>query len=299
MATEEQTDTGIVIVNLRSGGATRAGQRLTITNRTVSKLSFPLKKNGSPTGNVTFTIRDLDDNVDATKVLGDASALSATLNREEVTFDTPVFINEEVRILVEFSGGSAGNDVSCYATTSSVKAGEYFTHYSSPSYTDHGGNGTDYDGAYIYTYVEGQATSAPTVSTQACTGTTHNTSIGHGNINSTGGTHITQHGHCWGTSANPTTSDSKTTNGMVINTGQFTSAITSLLPGTTYHVRAYAINSKGTAYGADVEITTGSTISRRHVWVEGEYTHYFGQSGAEYRIKGEGVTTDQNIWDYF
>ena len=38
--------------------------------------------------------------------------------------------------------------------------------------------------------------------------------------------------------------------------GAFTSTITGLLPGTLYHVRAYATNDVGTAYGGDVTFTT-------------------------------------------
>ena len=55
-ATEEQTtENGDFFLN--SGMNIRVGQRLTINNRTLSKLSFKLKKTGSPTGNVTFLMR--------------------------------------------------------------------------------------------------------------------------------------------------------------------------------------------------------------------------------------------------
>ena len=56
----------------------------------------------------------------------------------------------------------------------------------------------------------------------------------------------------WSTSADPTIADSKTTDGPVSATGAFTSSITGLAPGTLYHVRAYATNGAGTAYGDDV-----------------------------------------------
>ena len=39
-------------------------------------------------------------------------------------------------------------------------------------------------------------------------------------------------------------------------TGAFTSNITGLMPGTLYHVRAYATNAAGTSYGVDVQFTT-------------------------------------------
>jgi uncharacterized protein (TIGR02145 family) len=68
-----------------------------------------------------------------------------------------------------------------------------------------------------------------------------------GNVTAAGGTAVTARGVCWSTSKNPTTSNSKTTNGSGM--GTYTSNITGLSPNTTYYVRAYATNSQGTAYG--------------------------------------------------
>jgi hypothetical protein len=96
------------------------------------------------------------------------------------------------------------------------------------------------------------APAAPIVTTQAVTNIATTTATGHGNIIALGIPNPTQHGVVWSTSPNPTTSDSKTTDGPVSATGAFTSPITSLIPGTLYHVRAYATNTVGTAYGEDV-----------------------------------------------
>ncbi len=295
MATEEQTNTGIVIVGLRSGGASRAGQRLTISNRTVTKLSFPLRKFNSPTGNVTFTIRQIDDSVLATKVLGDASALSPTLNWEEVTLDTPVFISEEVRILAEYSGGDGSNTVQCYAAITDVKADEYWTNYTSSSWQPQ----VTYDAPYTYTFTEG-GSEAPVVSTQACTYTIAQSSTGNGNLQSLGTSAVTQHGHCWHTSDPPSTSNSKTENGATANLGPFQSSITALIPGTKYYVRAYAVNTTGTSYGASVEIAGNvTTIGGRYWWVEGKEFHYIDQWGSERKI--EGVPDDSGLpwWWYY
>jgi uncharacterized protein (TIGR02145 family) len=93
-----------------------------------------------------------------------------------------------------------------------------------------------------------------TVTTTSVTGVTSSAAVSGGNVTSDGGADITARGVCWGTAADPTTAGSKTADGT--GTGSFTSNITGLDPGTTYHVRAYATNSSGTAYGSDVTFTT-------------------------------------------
>jgi len=64
------------------------------------------------------------------------------------------------------------------------------------------------------------------------------------------GEEITAKGVVWGTSPNPTTAGSKTTDGTGL--GGFSSTIPGLVPGTTYYVRAYATNNLGTGYGNQV-----------------------------------------------
>ena len=69
-----------------------------------------------------------------------------------------------------------------------------------------------------------------------------------GTITSNGGATITVSGVCWSSTSNaPTIADTKTTDGQTA--GTFTSTITGLTAGVTYHVRAYATNSVGTGYG--------------------------------------------------
>ena len=75
-----------------------------------------------------------------------------------------------------------------------------------------------------------------------------------GNIANDGGSSIIQRGVCWSELQNPTTSDSKTNE--ALGTGTFISHIDNLLPGETYFLRAYAINSVGTAYGEQIQFTT-------------------------------------------
>ncbi len=96
----------------------------------------------------------------------------------------------------------------------------------------------------------------PAITTTAPSATSTTTGTGGGNVTSDGGASVTARGVCWSTTSNPTTSNTKTTDGS--GTGSFSSSITGLTAGTTYHVRAYATNSAGTAYGADLAFTTES-----------------------------------------
>jgi hypothetical protein len=79
--------------------------------------------------------------------------------------------------------------------------------------------------------------------------------ISGGNIISDGGNAITARGVCWSISTNPTTADSKTTDGS--GTGVFTSYLAGLNESTHYYVRAYATTIVGTAYGTEIDFTTG------------------------------------------
>ena len=71
-------------------------------------------------------------------------------------------------------------------------------------------------------------------------------------IASDGGATITEQGIVYSTTTAPTTANSK-----VITTGtSYTASITGLTGSTLYYVRAYAINSKGTAYSNQISFTT-------------------------------------------
>jgi len=94
----------------------------------------------------------------------------------------------------------------------------------------------------------------PTLSTIAATGISPTGATCGGDISNTGGDVITQSGVCYATTQNPTTTNTKTTDGST--SGAFTSVLSGLTPVTTYYVRAYATNSQGTAYGNEISFTT-------------------------------------------
>jgi uncharacterized protein (TIGR02145 family) len=94
------------------------------------------------------------------------------------------------------------------------------------------------------------------VNTTAASSITGSSATSGGNVTGDGGASVTSRGVCWGISANPTTANSKTTNGS--GTGTFTSLINGLTALTPYFVRAYSINSAGIVYGNEITFTTTS-----------------------------------------
>lgn len=96
----------------------------------------------------------------------------------------------------------------------------------------------------------------PTLTTSAVSNITASTAKCGGEITDNGGFNVTTRGVCWNTTGNPTTSDNKKASGS--GNGTFTCDITNLSPGVTYHIRAYATNSKGTSYGEEKTFTTSN-----------------------------------------
>ncbi|HEY5591820.1 MAG TPA: fibrobacter succinogenes major paralogous domain-containing protein [Paludibacter sp.] len=94
----------------------------------------------------------------------------------------------------------------------------------------------------------------PKLTTISLTSITETSVKSGGNITDNGGSAVFARGVCWGATENPTIENSKTTDG--IGSGEFISSVTGLDPGVTYYFRAYAANSVGTAYGAQITTTT-------------------------------------------
>ena len=65
---------------------------------------------------------------------------------------------------------------------------------------------------------------------------------------------VTKRGVCWSTNQNPTINDNITNDGA--GPGNFTSILSGLNVNTTYYLRSYATNSKGTEYGNEINFIT-------------------------------------------
>ena len=180
------------------------------------------------------------------------------------------------------SATSGGNVIDEGATQVSVRGLVYGTTTGSSTYSVTIGSGdgtfsstltgltqgTTYYVRSFATNVQGTGYGAETSFTTQTTATvsvtatptslTTTSAIGGGTISSNGGATITTSGLVWDASANPTIAlSTKTTDGTT--SGTFTSSITGLTQGATYHVRAYATNYLGTSYGPDITFTTITT----------------------------------------
>jgi len=124
----------------------------------------------------------------------------------------------------------------------------YYVRACSPEYLP--GEAWEYSAITSFTTAAG----APSVSTDSVTAVTGTTATVNANVSSGNGASVTSRGICWGTGANPTTANSSVSCGS--GTGGFSGAISGLSISTTHHARAWATNSAGTTYGADISFST-------------------------------------------
>jgi len=100
----------------------------------------------------------------------------------------------------------------------------------------------------------------PTLTTNAITAFTATSATLGGNITNAGTPEYYERGVVFFTSQNPTTEHNKTVIAEGSLTGNFSTEVNELMPNTQYYVRAYAINTAGTAYGNERSFTTSGSM---------------------------------------
>jgi uncharacterized protein (TIGR02145 family) len=135
----------------------------------------------------------------------------------------------------------------------------------------------------------------PIITTTAASAITQTTATSGGNITSDGGAAVTVRGVCWSTTTGPTTAlSTKTTDNT--GTGIFTSSITALTAGQVYYVKAYAINSAGTAYGNEISFTsTASTVPVLTTTAASAITQTTATSGGNVTSDGGAAITVRGV----
>ena len=99
-----------------------------------------------------------------------------------------------------------------------------------------------------------QTITTPTVNTNIVFSIAMDSAKCDGTVTSAGFGNITERGICWDINPNPTINNTHTTEDGGV--GTFISIMTGLTANTTYYVRAYATNEKGTAYGEEICFNT-------------------------------------------
>ena len=277
-------------------GPTISDSKVTFTDQ-VTKATFNVKLSGLAYATVYYAR---------------AYAINAngTIYGDEVTFTTlPVVPTLTTAAITAITGNSAagGGNVTVAGGADVTVRGICFGKNHNPTVSDSktaNGTGTGafvsalagLKGHTIY-YVRAYATNSagtgygpevtfttlvdlPVVTTTAVTGITKISAVSGGEVTYDGGGTVTARGLAWGTASNPTISGTIIDGGT--GTGLFVSNIAGLVLNTTYHIRAYATNSAGTAYGADISFTTLADITK--FWVVGDYNSWDNSDNAKYII---------------
>lgn len=119
-----------------------------------------------------------------------------------------------------------------------------------------------------------------------------------GDIESDGGSPITQHGFVWSTSPSPTVpSSNSTTQGAPTSggSGLFFGNATGLTSKTKYYLRAYATNSVGTGYGTEIAFTTAAKPAKLVVTSQTATTTSYDRPAIIFIVKNEGEKTGYNV----
>ena len=104
----------------------------------------------------------------------------------------------------------------------------------------------------------GLTSGPPTIDTPTYGSVTAVTATLGATIESDGGSTITASGIVYGMAANPDVTGKKVSRGAT--DGPFTVDVSGLIPNTTYHFRAYAMNAQGTSYTEDATFTTPNGV---------------------------------------
>jgi uncharacterized protein (TIGR02145 family) len=133
----------------------------------------------------------------------------------------------------------------------------------------------------------------PTVTTTAIAAITATSASSGGNVTADGGGNITARGVCWSTTTGPTISNSKTSDG--VGTGIFTSSLSQLTANTTYYVKAYATNSTGTSYGAEISFKTSANPPTVTTTAASSVTNTTASSGGNVTSDGGSTITARGV----
>ena len=139
----------------------------------------------------------------------------------------------------------------------------------------------------------------PTITTSFATSITYISASVGGTVISDGDTSLTEWGVVYSRTQNPTFANMKVTCGTDMGIGSFVCNITNLEENTTYYVRAYAINCKGTAYGTQVSFTTNEQSSTPNYSTENGHEYVDLGLSVKWATCNIGASVPEEYGDYF
>lgn len=134
----------------------------------------------------------------------------------------------------------------------------------------------------------------PSLTTLEITDISDASAISGGYITNEGDSKVKARGLCWSSIQNPTISDDT----ILIDakdTGSFSGVINGLKPYTTYHIRAYAINKAGTAYGNNLTFRTRAVIPIVTTAALNNITESSADGGGEVLDEGESPVSERGV----
>jgi len=117
--------------------------------------------------------------------------------------------------------------------------------------------GTTYSSDILVALTKPSEPAAPTVVTNAVSAVTATGATVLGAVLDDNGSDVTEYGFVYGISANPDTSTGTKIRSSA-GAGNFSETLTGLQTGSTYYVRAYAVNERGTGYGESRAVRPGA-----------------------------------------
>lgn len=273
------------------GGATVSARGVAYSNITSTPTILNLTtSDGTGTGVFNSNLQNLSANTTyyvrayATNIVGTGYGSVVTLTTKTTVVPT---LTTTVVSNIGFNTASTGGNISDDGGASVTARGVVYSSVATtptilnPSTSDGTGTGTFNSSLQNLTenttyYVRAYATSSagtgygpvqtfktklnsvPSLTTLNTTNIKSTSVSSGGNISDIGSSNVTEVGVCYSTTNTLPTTANITTKGTApsAGTGAFSINITSLTRGTKYYLRAYAINSKGTGYGALETFTT-------------------------------------------
>ena len=149
-------------------------------------------------------------------------------------------------------------------------------------------------------YPNDRKRSAKPVTTNAVTSFTDTTAVLGGNITDAGTSSYIELGVVYAVTPNPTTANKKVPI-ISSDTGSFNVNVSGLKPSTRYYVRAYAVNSEGTVYGAQVRFTTTDITNATYILDDNSAETNLGyldnnSIGNLFYVGEEGILTSISVY---